>query len=93
MAQTSLTVRIDSNLKKDAERLFNRMGMNMSVAVNMFFRQALSKQTLPFEPTPYDDYFTGDVLERLDESIEQEKRGEIITKTFAELKVMESDDE
>jgi len=54
MAQTNLTVRIDENIKREAEILFNNIGLNMSSAVNIFFRQAIREQAIPFELKPYD---------------------------------------
>ena len=91
MAQTNLTIRIDEDIKREAESLFNRIGMNMSVAINMFFRQALREQAIPFELKPYDDYYTGKRLERVLSSIEQAERGETVSKTLAELEVKEND--
>ncbi len=56
MAQTNLTIRIDENIKSEAETLFNRIGLTMSAAINVFFRQAIREQSIPFELKPYDDY-------------------------------------
>ena len=91
MAQTNLTIRIDENIKQEAETLFNKIGLTMSGAVNVFFRQAIREQSIPFELKPYDDYYTGERLNRVLRSTEQAERGEIITKTLAELKAMEND--
>ena len=44
MAQTNLTIRIDEDIKREAENLFNRIGLNMSAAINVFFRQAIREQ-------------------------------------------------
>ena len=63
MAQTNLTIRIDEDIKREAETLFNRIGLSMSTAVNVFFRQAIREQTIPFELKPYDDYYTGQRLD------------------------------
>ena len=90
MAQTSLTIRIDEEIKRDAESLFNKIGLNLSSAINVFFRQAIREQSIPFELKPYDEYYTGENLARLKRSIEQSKRGEVITFTMAELKAMET---
>jgi addiction module RelB/DinJ family antitoxin len=38
MAHINLTIRIDENIKHDAETLFNRIRINMSTAINVFFR-------------------------------------------------------
>lgn len=47
MAQVSF--RIDDQLKTDADRLFRSMGMNMSVAITVFFQQSVQRGKLPFE--------------------------------------------
>lgn len=49
MATTNLNVRIDENLKKSAEALFNELGMNMTTAINIYLKQAVRKQAIPFE--------------------------------------------
>ena len=91
MAQTNLTIRIDEDIKREAEILFNRIGLNMSAAINVFFRQSIREQAIPFELKPYDDYYSGERLNRIRHSIEQAERGEIVTKTLAELETMEND--
>ena len=49
-AQTSnLTVRLDAQLKKEAEQLFNDLGMTLSGAINIFLHQAIEQQGLPFQ--------------------------------------------
>ena len=91
MAQTNLTIRIDESIKQEAETLFNRIGLNMSAAVNVFFRQAIREQSIPFALKPYDDYYTGARLDRVLHSIGQAERGETVTKTLAELEAMADD--
>ena len=44
----SLNIKIDRNLKIQADNLFNRMGMNLTTAVNIFVRQAVKEQAIPF---------------------------------------------
>jgi len=90
MAQTNLTIRIDDSIKQEAETLFNRIGLNMSSAINVFFRQAIREQAIPFELKPYDDYYAGENLKRLKRSIEQSEKGEVITFTIEELEAMET---
>ena len=48
---TNLTIRMDSALKQEADALFSDLGMNMSTAFNVFVRQAIRVQGLPFEVT------------------------------------------
>ena len=92
MAQTNLTIRIDEGIKREAEILFNMIGMNMSTAINIFFRQAVREQAIPFELKPYDDYYTGTRLSRIIHSIGQAEHGEIVTKPLAELETMAADE-
>jgi len=91
MAQTNLTIRIDEDIKREAEILFNKIGLNLSTAINVFFRQSIREQAIPFKMKPYDDYYTGERLNRILHSIAQAERGEIVTKTLAELEAMEND--
>ena len=88
MTQTSLTIRIDEKLKRDAETLFNRIGLNMSSAINVFFRQAVGAQAIPFELKAYDEYYTGENLVRLKRSMAQSERGLTISFTMDELEAM-----
>jgi len=51
MPQTvTINIRVDEKVKKDAEVLFNNLGLNISTAVNIFFRQAIMDEALPFKP-------------------------------------------
>jgi DNA-damage-inducible protein J len=49
MATTNLNIRIDENLKKQAEGIFNELGLNMSTALTVFLRQTVRKNGIPFE--------------------------------------------
>ncbi|MBR3059958.1 MAG: type II toxin-antitoxin system RelB/DinJ family antitoxin [Oscillospiraceae bacterium] len=46
---TNLCVRIDTELKAQAETLFNELGMNLTTAITVFFRQAVRESRIPFE--------------------------------------------
>ncbi|MBR4125886.1 MAG: type II toxin-antitoxin system RelB/DinJ family antitoxin [Victivallales bacterium] len=45
---TNVSIRMDLDLKRDAETLFANLGMNLSTAFNVFLRQSLRVQGLPF---------------------------------------------
>ena len=50
MEKTSnINIRIDDKLKKEAEKLFNNLGINMSSAINVFLKQSVREQKIPFE--------------------------------------------
>ena len=48
MGQTNISIRIDEDLKTDAEALFAKLGLTLSSATNIFFRQAVMRQMIPF---------------------------------------------
>lgn len=45
----TLNVRVDEELKKQASELFASLGLDMSTAVNMFLRQSVIRDGIPFE--------------------------------------------
>jgi len=49
MNKTSMTVRTDSDVKLQAQHLFSKLGLDMSTAINLFLRQAIKHQGLPFD--------------------------------------------
>ena len=46
---TNISIRMDKDLKAQADVLFNELGMNISTAVNIFVRQAVREGRIPFE--------------------------------------------
>ena len=49
MKQTTITIRIDEDLKKQAEVLFNEMGMNLTTAYTIFTKAVVRQGKIPFE--------------------------------------------
>ena len=49
MAKGNLTLRMDSELKAQASELFKALGLDLSTATGIFYRQALRCHGLPFE--------------------------------------------
>ncbi len=49
MATTNLNIRVDADLKKQAEDIFNELGLNMSTALTVFLRQTVRSNGIPFE--------------------------------------------
>ena len=46
---TNISIRMDSDLKTQAEALFAEFGMNITTAFNIFVRQAVREGKIPFE--------------------------------------------
>ena len=49
MSKVNVSIRIDAELKKQADTIFASMGLNMTTAMNMFFRQVVRQGRIPFE--------------------------------------------
>ncbi|MFT4004134.1 MAG: type II toxin-antitoxin system RelB/DinJ family antitoxin [Lacrimispora sp.] len=48
MATTNVTIRMDEELKKQAEDLFSDLGLNLTTAFVAFAKQAVREQRIPF---------------------------------------------
>ena len=44
----SLNVKIDRNVKKEADSIANALGMTLSTAINIFVRQMVNERAIPF---------------------------------------------
>ena len=49
MSQTTVNVRMDEDVKKEFEKFCSAVGLNVSVAVNMFAKAVIREQRLPFD--------------------------------------------
>lgn len=52
MAQNNMTnmnIRTDKDIKAAAEHIYEELGLNLSTAVNMFLRQTIRVNGIPFE--------------------------------------------
>ena len=49
MSTTTLQVRLDHQLKKDADQFFSSAGLDTTTAVRMFLRQVLIRKAIPFD--------------------------------------------
>jgi len=89
MPQTTVNIRIDEDLKRQAEMLFSEFGMNMTTAITIFIKAALRNGKIPFEiSTNMEDFYNKYNQLILKKSIEQREKGEVVVKTFAELEQM-----
>ncbi|HGL2075951.1 TPA: type II toxin-antitoxin system RelB/DinJ family antitoxin [Streptococcus pneumoniae] len=49
MSKMSISIRLDSEVKEQAQQVFSNLGMDMTTAINIFLRQAIQYQGLPFD--------------------------------------------
>jgi DNA-damage-inducible protein J len=51
MSVASININVDSEIKDRAQEVFTSLGLDMSTAVNIFLRQAIRQQGIPFDST------------------------------------------
>ncbi len=49
MATVNMSIRMDAELKKQADAMLSDMGLNMTTAMNIFLRQVVRQGRIPFE--------------------------------------------
>ena len=83
MAETiNVTIRLDREIKENAEKLFDDFGMNLSTAFNVFVRQALRQGKIPFEI--YDPFYSEKNQTRLARSIAKAEAGRVTVNELLE---------
>jgi len=84
----NVTIRLDREIKEQAERMFNDFGMNLSTAFNIFARQSLRQGRIPFEI--YDPFYSVKNQTELNRRIEEVETGKatFVVKTMEELEAM-----
>jgi len=92
MANTiNVTIRLDRDVKEQAEKMFNDFGMNLSTAFNIFARQSLRQGKIPFEIC--DPFYSEKNQTELNHRIDEIEAGTatFVVKTMKELEAMEND--
>ena len=49
MENVNVTIRMDKNLKKQADQIFGELGMSFTTAVTLFTKQCVRDKKIPFE--------------------------------------------
>ena len=86
MGQTTLSVRVDDDIKRSFDNFCNDAGMNTSVAVNMFIRAVLREKRIPFEIAgSQDPFYSVKNQLRLTEAMKQLEEGRGIERDLIEV--------
>ncbi len=73
---TQISIRLDDNLKKQADSLLEELGLNMTTAVNIFLRQVIRHGGIPFEITA-DPFYNPENMRVLRKSIQDAEAGNV----------------
>jgi len=75
-----ITVRMDENLKRQFEQVVDELGLNMTTAITAFVKTVVRQEKIPFElSAKKDPFYSPANMAALKKSIEQHKRGEVIS--------------
>ena len=86
MAQATLSVRMDENVKRQFDAFCADVGMNTSVAVNLFAKAVLRERRIPFEITQSDDpFYSAANQARLRRSLKQLNEGRGVVHDLIEV--------
>lgn len=75
MAQTTIHVRMDEDLKKEMEHLFKEFGINTTTAFTMFAKAVVRERKIPFEIAAPDPFYSEANMKHLFASIQQLNEG------------------
>lgn len=90
MKTESLNVRVDAELKKEAEQIFSALGIPTSTAITMFLKSTVRCQGFPCDLSITDPFYSKENQVRLQETITNYETGKTlpIVKTLEELENM-----
>ena len=81
----NVSIRMDDNLKKQAEDLFNDLGMNLTTAFTIFVKQAIREQGIPFEITR--EIPNSETISAINE-VQQMKQNPSLGKAYTDMRLM-----
>ena len=91
MATTNVSFRMDEQLKRQAENIFDEMGMNMTTAFTIFTKAVVRSGKIPFEVAA-DPFWNAGNQAHISKVIGEYESGNtnLITKTLEELEALEN---
>ncbi len=82
---TSMTIRMNREVKQEAQEIFSSLGMDMTTAINVFLRQVIHFRGLPFEVRL--DIPNEDTLAAINE-VQQMKKNPALGKAYTDVDEM-----
>lgn len=86
MAQISL--RVDDDVKRGAEKVLDDIGLSMSAAINVFLKKVARERCIPFELSA-DPFYSESNIHYLEQKMSDYKAGRL---NFAEHELIEVDE-
>jgi len=90
MAQTTVSVRVDEDLKRDVERLAEDFGMNLTTLITVCLKAVEREREIPFKISSRPSSSSPATRVQLAKDLQdyREGKGAVIVKTMDELEAM-----
>lgn len=85
MAQKNLQVRLDDKLKKKAESIFEKIGMDTPTAIRVFLAKVVDVGGIPFSLMPSEDHYSPAQLARIDALAAEARKGKNLSPAFSSI--------
>lgn len=90
MAQSTVNIRMDEDIKREFDRVCNELGINMSIAINILAKKMIREERIPFEVS-VDPFYAKSNTEALRRSAKQIEDGNVVVRSLKELEEMASE--
>ena len=86
----NVNIRVDDTLKREAEEIFTELGLSMSAATTVFYKQVVRYGGIPLDLRVSDVFYSAENQARLRKSISDYESGKSkpVVKTLTELEEM-----
>lgn len=84
----TLSVRMDSELKKNFNAVCDNLGISMSTMVTMLAKSVTRNHRIPEELCGYDPFYSDSNMKAIDKGLEQIQEGKVHTFTWEEFEEM-----
>ncbi|WP_302594256.1 type II toxin-antitoxin system RelB/DinJ family antitoxin [uncultured Megasphaera sp.] len=85
MATTNVQIRMDTELKKETERVLKNMGFTFSAAINVFCRQVINQRRIPFDIIMNEEAIPNEETKK---AMDDTMAGKNLSKTFSSVDEM-----
>ena len=82
-ADSTITIRIDSDLKKQAETVCSDIGLTLSAAITIFTKRLVKERGIPFKLTA-DPFYTPENMQRLEAAAKRMDAGHYVVHDLPE---------
>lgn len=84
MAKKNIQIRLDEELKRKAEHVFKKIGIDSPTAVRIFFLKVVDSGGIPF-PLQLEDAYSPKQLAAIDRLARKAKQGKGLSRTFSSV--------